>query len=336
MDTLSTTAQTQLRHLIDSYRVSQAICVAAELGLADLLTDGPRHYEDLARASGTNPQALFRLLRALASVDVFARLDGERFALNPLAECLRSGVAGSLHAWAVQSDQLRRAWTDLRHSVATGQTAFDHLHGMSVWEYRERHPDEGRMFQIAMTATTLLVVRSVLEAYDFSRFGTVADIGGGRGTLLQAILEVNPQLRGMLFDVPAAIREAAAQFERSGLSGRCRLLEGTFFESVPEGADAYVLSRVLHDWTDAQAIQILKTTRRAMTNGAVLLLVERVLDSQHPSPEATLTDIHMLVMTGGRERTTEEFQELLAASGFELMRVIPTGSAVHVVEGVAV
>jgi hypothetical protein len=207
---------------------------------------------------------------------------------------------------------------------------------MSVWEYRERHPEEGRMFQNAMTTTALLVVRSVLEAYDFSRFGTVADIGGGRGTLLQAILEVNPQLRGMLFDVPAAIREATVLFERSGVSGRCRLLAGTFFESVPEGADAYVLSRVLHDWTDAQAIQILKTTRRAMTDGAVLLLVERVLDSQNPSPEATLTDIHMLVMTGGRERTTEEFQELLTASGFELVRVIPTGSAVHVVEGLAV
>ena len=335
MKTLSTTPQTQLRQLIDGYRVSQAICVAAELGLADLLADGPRHYEDLARASGTNPQALYRLLRALASAEVFACLDGDRFALNPLAECLRSGVAGSLHPWAILSERLRRTWSDLRHSVATGQTAFDHLHGMSVWEYRERNPEEGRIFQEAMTATTMLVARSVLDAYDFSRFGTVADVGGGRGSLLQAILEANPGLRGILFDVPAAVREAAALFDRSGLSARCRLLEGSFFESVPGGADAYVLSRVLHDWTDEQAVEILKTTRRAMADGAALLLVERVLDSQNPSPEATLTDIHMLVMTGGRERTSEEFQMLLAASGFELVRTIPTRSLVHVVEAVA-
>ncbi len=336
MNTLSTTPQAQLRQLIDGYRASQAISVAAELGLADLLADGPRHYEDLARESGTNPQALYRLLRALASMEVFARLDGERFALNPLAEGLRSGVPGSLHAWAILTNGLRRSWTDLHHSVATGQTAFDHLHGMSVWEYRERNPDEGRLFQDAMTATTMLVVRSVLAAYDFSRFGTVADVGGGRGSLLQGILEANPGLRGILFDVPAAIREAAVLFGQSGLSARCRFLEGSFFESVPEGADAYVLSRVLHDWTDEQAIRILQKTRRAMAGGAALLLVERVLDSQDPSPEATLTDIHMLVMTGGRERTTEEFGGLLAASGFELVRAIETGSPVHVVEGVAV
>ena len=326
MNTLSTTPQAQVRQLIDGYRASQAISVAAELGLADLLADGPRHYEDLARASGTNPQALYRLLRALASMEVFARLDGERFALNPLAECLRSDFAGSLHAWAIQTNRLRQSWTDLHHSVGTGQTAFDHLHGMSVWEYRERNPDEGRLFQDAMTALTMLVVRSVLAAYDFSRFGTVADLGGGRGSLLQAILEANPRLSGILFDVPAAIREAAVLFEQGGLSARCQLLEGSFFESVPEGADAYVLSRVLHDWTDEQAIQILKTTRRAMAGGAALLLVERVLDSQNPSPEATLSDIHMLVMTGGRERTVEEFVVLLAASGFELVRAIETGS----------
>lgn len=336
MATASTSAQTTLRQLIDSYRISQAICVAAQIGLADLLADGPRHYEDLARASGTHPRALFRLLRALASMDVFVSVDGERFALGALGEWLRSDVEGSLHAWAAQSDQLRRAWTALRHSVETGETAFDHLHGMNVWAYRAQHPDEGHLFQQAMTATTLMVVRAVLAAYDFSRFDTVADIGGGRGTLLHAILEAHPKLHGILYDLPDAIREAAELFDQSGFSGRCQLLAGSFFESVPEGADAYVLSRVLHDWTDTQAIEILQRTRRAMQAGAFVVLVERVIDSNDPSPEATLTDIHMLVMTGGRERTTEEFERLFAASGFEPARVIATTSSMYLVEGRAV
>lgn len=330
------TPQATLRQLIDGYRVSKMICVAAELGIADLLAGGPKHYAEIATATSTDAPTLFRLLRALASVGVFAPLDGDRFALTPMAECLQIGVTGSLQPWAVLSGRLYQTWTDLNHSVVTGDPAFDHLHDMSVWEYRERNPEEGRIFHDAMTANTTLVARSVVSAYNFSKFGTLVDVGGGKGALIQAVLMANPKLLGILFDVPAAVREAAASFARAGLTDRCQRLEGSFFESVPAGGDAYILSRILHDWHDDQAIQILKTTRGAMTGASTLLIIERVLDAQNPSIDATHTDIHMLVMTGGRERTAAEFQMLLAASNFELVRVIPTGSPVHIIEAVAV
>lgn len=335
MTSLQTTPQATLRQLIDGYRVSKMIVVAAELGIADLVSDGPKHFAEIASATHTEAPTLFRLLRALASVGVFARMDGDLFTLTPLADCLRTGVDGSMRPWAVLSGRLYTIWAHLNHSVETGDTTFDHLHGMSVWEYRERNPEEGRIFHDAMTANTTLVARSVVDAYNFSRFGTLVDVGGGKGALIQAILTANPKLLGILFDVPAAVREAAASFALAGLTDRCQLLNGSFFESVPAGGDAYILSRILHDWHDDQAIHILKTTRRAMTGGSTLLIIERVLDAQNTSSEATHTDIHMLVMTGGRERTAAEFQTLLAASDFDLMRVIPTGSPVHIIEAAA-
>jgi O-methyltransferase domain/Dimerisation domain len=328
--------QATLRQLIDGYRISQMICVAAELGIADVLAAGPRHYAEIARATRADALTLFRLLRALASVDVFARVDGDCFALTPLAEQLQTGVAGSLRPWAVLTGRLYDTWAHLGHSVATGETAFDHLHGISVWDYRSRNPQEGRVFHDAMTANTTLVASAVVDAYDFSRFGTLVDVGGGEGALIQAVLTANPNLHGILFDVPAAVHEAAASFAVAGLAGRCQLLTGSFFESVPAGGDGYILSRILHDWHDDQAIHILQTIRRAMTGGCRLLIVERVVDAEKPSVEAAHTDIHMLVMTGGRERTVAEFQTLLAASDFELVRAIATGSPVQIVEAVPV
>ena len=324
-----------LRQLIDGYRMSQMICVAAEFGIADLLADGPKHYAEIAGTTRTDASTLCRFLRALASMGIFARLDGDCFALTPLADCLRTGVPGSVRPWAIHSGRLLYdTWTHLNHSIATGDTAFDHLHGMSVWEYRERNPEEGRLFHDAMAANTTIVSRSVVDAYDFSRFETLVDVGGGKGALIQAILTANPKLRGILFDVKAAIDKAAALFENAGLD-RCRFMAGNFFDSVPEGGNAYMLSRILHDWHDDQADQILKVIRRAMRDASTLLVVERVLHAQNPSIEATHSDLHMLVMVGGRERTAAEFQTLLAASGFELVRVIPTGSPPHIVEAMS-
>ena len=329
------TPNAALRQLIEGYRVSQMIFVAAELGIADLLADGPRHCVEIASATRTDAPTLFRLMRALASAGVFARVDGDLFTLTPLSDCLRTGVAGSLRPWAVLNGRrLYPTWAHLDHSIATGDTAFDHLHGISVWEYLERDPEEGRVFHDAMAANITHVAGSVVNSYDFSRFGTLVDVGGGKGALIQAVLTANPELLGILFDVPAAIREAAASFALAGLTGRCQLLKGSFFESVPAGGDAYVLSRILHDWHDDQAIHILKSTRGAMTGGGTLLIIERVLDTHNPSIESTHSDIHMLVMTGGRERTAAEFQTLLAASDFALVRVIPTSSLVHIIEAV--
>lgn len=327
-----TASHATMRQLIEGYRISQMICVAAELGIADLLADGPRHYSEIAGTTRTDAPTLYRLLRALASMEVFAELDGCRFALTPLADCLRTGVAGTLRPWAIHSGRLiYDTWAHLDHSVATGDTAFDYCQGMNVWAYRESHPEDGRVFHDAMAANTTIVSRSVVDAHDFSRFGTLVDVGGGKGALIQAILTANPKLRGILFDVRAAVKEASALFAIAGLSDRCRFVTGNFFESVPEGGNAYMLSRILHDWHDDQCSQILKTMRRSMSGDSSLLIVERVLDAQSPGVEATQSDINMLVMTGGRERTAAEFKGLLETSGFALRQVIPTNSSVQII-----
>jgi len=328
--------QTALRQMIDGYRISKIICVAAELGLADQLASGPKHCEELASESGTSARALYRLLRALASVGVFTEIDEQRFALNPRGALLRKDVPGSLRAWAIFSSRMYRNWAELDHSVATEQTAFDHLHGIDAWTYREQHQDEGRVFNDAMSALVTFVAQAIATAYDFSRFGTIVDVGGGHGLLLTAILQANPGVRGILFDVPAAIREARPALEAAGLGMRCRLEEGSFFESVPGHGDAYILSRVLHDWNDDQASKILKTMRRSMNHGATLLIVERALDRENLTPEATLSDLNMMVQNGGRERTTAEFEDLLTAAGLKLVRRIPGPSPFQILEAVAV
>lgn len=328
--------QAALRQMIDGYRISKIICIAAELGLADQLTSGPKHYEQLAAASGVNAQALYRLLRALASVGVFVQIGEQRFALNPRGEHLRKDASGSLRAWAIFSSRMYRNWAELGHSIATGETAFDHLHGMNVWTYRAQHQDEGRVFNDAMSAHVAFVAQAIATAYDFSGFGTIVDVGGGQGVLLATILVANPGVRGILFDVPAAIREARPTFEAAGLASRCQLAQGSFFESVPSQGDAYVLSRVLHDWNDDQVAKILQTMRRGMNGGATLLIVERALDQENPTPDATLSDLNMMVQNGGRERTAGEFEELLTAGGFKLVRRIPEPSPLQILEAVAV
>ena len=205
----TTTEQAALRQMIDGYRISKIICVAAELGLADQLASGPKHYAELAAASGTNAQALYRLLRALSSVGVFEQIGEQRFALNPRGALLRKDAPGSLRAWAIFSSRMYRSWAELDHSIATGETAFDHLHGMNVWTYREQHQDEGRVFNDAMSAHVAFVAQAIATAYDFSRFGTIVDVGGGQGVLLAAILQANPGVRGILFDVPASDSRSA-------------------------------------------------------------------------------------------------------------------------------
>ncbi len=332
----TTTEQAALRQMIDGYRISKIICVAAELGLADQLASGPKHYAELAAASGTNAQALYRLLRALSSAGVFEQIGEQRFALNSRGALLRKDAPASLRAWAIFSSRMYRSWAELDHSIATGGTAFDHLHGMNVWTYREQHQDEGRVFNDAMSAHVAFVAQAIATAYDFSRFATIVDVGGGQGVLLAAILQANPRVRGILFDVPGAIREARSLFEPAGLAARCRLAEGSFFESVPGDGDAYVLSRVLHDWNDDQVSKILKTMRRSMNDKATLLIVERALEQQNPALDATLSDLNMMVQNGGRERTTAEFEELLTTGSFKLVRRIPGPLPFQILEAVAV
>jgi hypothetical protein len=324
-----------LRRMLHGYQVSQALYVAATLGIADLLAGGQKGVEELAERTGTHAPTLYRLLRLLASVGVFAEDDAGRFGLTPLAECLRSEAPGSQRAWAIMvcGPSFWSSWGELRHSVRTGETAFPKVHGMTNWEYRARHPEEGAVFDAAMTANTALESAAVADAYGFSRFGVLADVGGGQGLLLATILAANPSMRGILFDQPQVVAGARKVLGGAGVADRCEIVGGDFFDSVPGGADAYLLKSVIHDWEDRRAVEILRTCRAAMADGAKLLLVERVIRPGNAPDPAKFIDLLMLVMAGGRERTADEFGRLLDAAGFRLASVVPTAGALSIIEG---
>ena len=318
-------AAADLRRLVNSYQVSQAIHVATILGIADLLADGPRSSDDLAEATGTNPRALYRLLRALAAFGVFHEDDNRLFSLTQLGEPLRSDVPESVAGWAayIGRPNHRDSWGALAESIRTGENAFLLAHGVRVWEYRAEHPEEGAIFDRAMAANSNVVLRSLLAAYDFGRFGTIVDVGGGNGTLLAGLLEANPALQGVLFDQPHVV-------EGVDLGERGSVVSGNFFESVPEGGDAYLLKWIIHDWEDEESIAILTNVRKW---GGTLLLVERILGPPNETPEAKLSDLNMLVGPGGQERTREEFESLLEAAGYELVGTTPTEGGMFVIEG---
>ncbi|RST47228.1 methyltransferase [Variovorax sp. MHTC-1] len=314
--------------MVDGYQVSQAIHVAATLGIADLLADGSRTSDELAAATGTHPATLYRLLRALASVEVLHELDGQRFELTPLGQPLRSEVPDSIAGWAafIGRPYYWQAWPGLLHSVCTGENAFQHVHGTDVWTYRSTRPDESAVFDRAMTSLSRRSNAALLAAYDFGRFRTVVDVGGGNGALLVAVLAANPGVQGVLFDQPHVVSGAASLLERAGVANRCHTVGGDFFESVPEDADAYILRAVIHDWDDDASIRILTVVRRALAEDGRVLIVERVIAPANEGRDAKFSDLNMLVGPSGRERTREEFAELLEASGLRLARVLDAGS----------
>jgi hypothetical protein len=323
-----------LRRLANGFQVSQAIHVAATLGIADLLAGGPRTSDELASETGTHADSLYRLLRALATVGVLQEEPGKSFALTELGQGLRTDVEGSLAGWArfMGRRYFWEAWTRLEHSVRTGENAFRAVHGTDVWSYRADRPEESAIFDGAMAALTGTANRAVLEAYDFSRFGTLADIGGGNGTLLASILAEHPGMRGILFDQPHVVARAAGVL--AAVADRCTIVGGSFFESVPAGADAYVLKMIIHDWEDPEATAILRNCRAAM-GGGTILVIERIVGPPNEDPATAFSDLNMLVGPGGRERTREEFDRLFARADLTLTRSTPTGAGHHVIEAVA-
>lgn len=321
-----------LRRLIDGYKVTQAVYVAATLGIADLLADGPRDSDDLAAATGTDAGALRRVLRALAALGVLEE-DGSAFTLTAVGEGLRSDSDEPLAGWALFSGgaDAWQAWGELLYSTRTGESAFTHVHGMNAWDYRAAHPESSAVFDRAMTDLARRSNRSLLEAYDFGRFGTVVDVGGGRGAFLAALLAAHPRMHGVLFDLPHVI---AGRRDTTGEADpRLRTVAGSFFDGVPEGGDAYAMRAVLHDWPDDEAVAILRTCRTAMTEDAVLLVIERDLGPANELPEAKLSDLNMLVGPGGRERAIEEYAALFQAAGFVLHRSTPSAFGLHIIEG---
>jgi orsellinic acid C2-O-methyltransferase len=320
--------------LITAYRMSACVHVAAELGLADLLAEGARTSAELAGQTGAHEPSLRRLLRALVAMEALEEAGG-RFQLTAVGEELRSErLRGAARFFAGRNEW--EPWGALQHSVMTGERAFDHVYGMRNWDYYVRHPDAGARFDAAMNSMTSGQAERIVAAYDFSRLGTVVDVGGGDGTLLAEILRANPGLQGVLYDREDVIARAAGRLERMGLSDRCRLVGGDFLQSVPGGADAYVMKSILHDWDDAGVKQIVGRCREAGGPAAPLLVLERVLPAT-VSPEALealTSDLNMMVANGGMERTEAEFRELLGAGGYRLQRVVPTGTVQSVLEAV--
>lgn len=326
--------QEQMSQMLTGYWLSQALYVAARLGLADLVSASPRTADDLAAATGMHAPSLYRLLRGLASVGVFAADDQQRFGLTPLAECLRD-VPGSQRALAIMNgEEHYRAWGELLSSVQTGQPAFEKLYGEGVFDYLSRHPEKARIFDGAMVGVHGRETAAMLDAYDFSSLGVLADVGGGNGSLLTATLQRHPTLRGLLYDLPGVADRARGNLEAAGLADRCQVIGGSFFDSIPGGADAYLMRHIIHDWDDDRVAQILGNVHRAMRDDAKLLLVESVIPPGNAPSFGKLLDLTMLVIPGGRERTEQEYRDLFAATGFQLTRVVPTAAAVSVIEGV--
>jgi orsellinic acid C2-O-methyltransferase len=329
---------TVLYQLASAHYLSQALYVAAHLGIADLLADGPQTHHTLAAETATHAPSLRRVLRLLASAGVFAEDADGRFELTPVGSLLRSGP-GSFRATArlFGGPIVWQSWGDLLTTVRTGEPAFPRIFKTDSFEYFANHPEDAAVFDEAMGSFTAMISGAVAAAYDFSRMRAVIDVGGGDGRLLTGILRAYPSLRGTVFDLPRLAEGATRQIAGAGLADRYRFVGGDFFETIPDGFDAYLLKHVIHDWDDAFAVRILENCRRAMGSEAKLLIVEGVyppsIDGSPESRGAAANDVNMLVCTGGRQRSEAEFRELYAAAGFRLTRIVPTMATSCVIEG---
>jgi O-methyltransferase domain/Dimerisation domain len=325
-----------LMHMIHGSKITQLLYVVAKLGIADLLRDGPKRSEELAQAVGAHPRTLYRVLRALASLGVFAEDQAQCFHLTPLAHLLRTEVPESLRALAIfyGEEWVWHAEGALLYSVRTGKAAFTHVHGLGPFDYYRQHAEAAACFNTAMTSLSGNELAAVMAAYDFAGMATIVDVGGGQGALLAEILKTYPHARGMLFDLPAVVESAQPLLEAAGIAARCTRVAGDFFQTVPSGGDAYILKRVIHDWDDTPAGTILTQCRRAMAAHSRLLLIERVIPPGNAPSLGKLGDITMLLHYGALERTEAEYRGLLEAAGFTLVRIIPTQAPLSIIEGV--
>jgi hypothetical protein len=316
--------------------VSQILYVAARLGLADHLAQGRKSADELAGVTGTHAPSLFRLMRTLAHLGILEHDGSNHFGLTPLGEALKTGAPGSARSTVltIASDWWSRGVGQVLYSVQTGKSGFEKALGMPVFEWLARNPREASMFSETMVGFHGAEPPAVAAAYDFSGLATIVDVGGATGNLLSAILARYPESRGLLYDLPHVVRDAPALLQARGCAERVSIESGSFFEKVPSGGDAYLLSHIIHDWSEEQCLIILGNCRRAMKPGSRLLIVEMVLPSNGQPHPGKMLDLIMLVAPGGRERTEPEYATLLSQAGLRLARVVPTESAVSVVEAV--
>lgn len=321
-----------LFQMATGYWLSQAIYVAAKLGIADLLEERPQSSVELAAATCCDSSSLFRVLRALCSAGVFAQGGADSFALTGLGNSLRSDIPGSLREIVITIGEIHyQACGALLHTVKAGSPAFHRLFGTSLFEHLQNNSQDGAAFNKGMTDLSSLLAHAVLFAYDFSEVNSVVDVGGGEGRLLRRILDLYPEMTGIVFDSCNELRSPASP---SHTKDRCSFANGSFFDSVPERADAYLLCGVLHDWNDERAAVILRSCREAMPKSARLLIIETIVPETDSASFSKLLDINMMVMTTGRERTKAEFHMLLSRTGFRITRVIPTLAPHSIIEAV--
>jgi hypothetical protein len=326
----------QMMQLLTGKWISASISVVAELGIADLLARGDKTADELAAATSAHASSLYRVLRALASVGVFAETAEGRFQLTPLGECLRGGVPTSMKEFArfVAMPGAARSWDELMHCVMTGESGLRKAFGaQNPFDYFKDHPEEAQIFDGAMTDNSRQSAPAIAGAFDFGKFREVVDVAGGRGLLLATILERHPSVSGVLFDLPEVIKGAEGTLASFGLGGRCRTVGGDFFQAVPKGADAYILKHIIHDWDDEKAVAILRNVREAMDPAGRLLVVEVVIAPGNEPSVGKLLDLEMMVIPGGRERTADEYRDLFAAAGFRLAQIHETHAPASIIEG---
>jgi C-methyltransferase len=329
-----TPAPAAMMEMIIATWTSQAITVAAQLGVADALSNGPLPIEELAARVGADADPLRRLLRALISKGIFVHRRDGRYGLNSLAGTLRSDAPISM-TWAAQfygSAEQRERWTLMVDSIRTGRTVVPSLRGKESFDYFAGEPELAELFNQTMTSVSELTDGPVVAGYDFTAYPTIVDVGGGHGPLLAAILAGAPASRGVLYDLPGVVASAPSLLREHKVADRVRIAEGSFFDSVPSGGDAYILKNIVHDWPDDKAVQILRNVRKAAGPGATVLLVELVIPKHNRDFPGKWVDLEMLLNLGARERTAAEYRELLSQSGFQVTRVVHTASPLSVVE----
>lgn len=330
--------QAVVMQMTSGYWLTQLIYAAAKLSIADLLKDGPKSCEEIASSTGTNAQSVYRVMRTLASVGIFAETEQGIFTSTPLAATLQSGVPGSMRAMAIMfGEEQYQAWGNILYTLKTGHSAFENLYGTPMFKYFVENPEPGEIYEEAMTSVSAAEKAGVVKSYDFSGIRKLVDVGGGHGSFISAILNAYPTMQGTLFDQPYVIEGAKDLLETEGVTDRCERIPGNFYESVPSGGDAYSLKHVLHGEDDDQAIAVLKNCHSAMEENGKLLVVERVVGSDKDAFLAKFLDLNMMMLvTGGCQRTAAEYQRIIEAAGFKMIKIVPTPAGVSVIEAIRI
>lgn len=324
-------ASFKMMKIISTKWLAKPIYVAAELGIADLLTEGPKSIEEIAEKTETYTPYLYRLMRTLASFGIFKQRKDKTFMLNSMAECLKTEVMRSI-VLMFHSDWHDKAWNKLLQSIRTGKTAFDMAHGMSAFEWFKKNPEQAKVFNEANAVKAKRSHRAIVDLYNFKKTETVIDIGGGYGALLFEILKVNPHLKGIIADLPYVLKSTEQIIKKQKFNNRCTTIDCDFFQKIPAEGDLYIMSHILHDWDDQQCQVILKNCNKAMKKYTKLLIIEMIVPKKNKPSITQLLDIEVMVMGGGKERTKAEFNKLLNSTGFSLNKIISTKENIFIME----